>query len=93
MIEIARLKSDQPAKVRTIRGMNFSRHQNDLQEIASEVGKALALSDEELPLKVRSEANYSKLSQVIQFSQTALGIVCRREQVATALVGTTQDLR
>ncbi|MBL8890912.1 MAG: HRDC domain-containing protein [Planctomycetaceae bacterium] len=93
MIEIARLKSDQALKVRSIRGMNFSRHSNDLNEIAHQVGQALQLTDEQLPRKVRSEANYSKLSQVIQFSQTALGIVCRREQVAPALVGTTQDLR
>ncbi len=93
MIEIARLKSDQPLKIRSIRGMNFSRHQNDLNQIAEQVGQALKLSDEQLPKKVRSEANYTKLSQVIQFSQTALGIVCRREQVAPALVGTTQDLR
>jgi ribonuclease D len=93
MIEIARLKSDQPLKVRSIRGMNFSRHQNDLQEIATQVGQALALPDAQLPPRMRNEANYSKLSQVIQFSQTALGIVCRREQVAPALVGTTQDLR
>jgi|JI8StandDraft_2_1071088.scaffolds.fasta_scaffold59739_1 ribonuclease D len=93
MIEIARLKSDQPLKVRSIRGMNFSRHSNDLNEIAAQVGLALQLPDDQLPKKVRSEANYSKLSQVIQFSQTALGIVCRREHVAPALVGTTQDLR
>jgi len=93
MIEIARLKTDQPLKIRSIRGMNFSRHANDLTEIAETVGQALRLPDDQLPRKVRSEANYSKLSQVIQFSQTALGIVCRREQVAPALVGTTQDLR
>ncbi len=93
MIEIARLKTDQPLKIRSIRGMNFSRHANDLTEIAETVGQALRLPEEQLPRKVRSEANYSKLSQVIQFSQTALGIVCRREQVAPALVGTTQDLR
>jgi ribonuclease D len=93
MIEIARLKSDQPLKIRSIRGMNFSRHSNDLNDIATQVGIALGLTEDQLPKKVRSEANYSKLSQVIQFSQTALGIVCRREQVAPALVGTTQDLR
>ncbi len=93
MIEIARLKSDLPLKVRSIRGMNFSRHSNDLNDIAEQVGRALKLPEDQLPKKVRSEANYSKLSQVIQFSQTALGIVCRRENVAPALVGTTQDLR
>jgi len=93
MIEIARLKTDQPLKIRGIRGMNFSRHQNDLQEIAQQVGAALALSQEQWPGTQPRRANHSKLAQVIQFAQTALGIVCRREQVAPALVGTTQDLR
>lgn len=93
MIEIARLKTSDPQRIRNLRGMNFSRHQDQLNDIAHEVATALALPSDQMPSMIKGKATHSKLNQVIQFAHTALGIVCRREMVAPALVGTMQDLR
>ncbi len=93
MVEMARLKSDEPQRIRNLRGMNFSRHQDHVAEIGQEISNAISLPTDQLPKPAKGKASHTKLNQVIQFAHTALGIVCRREMVAPALVGTMQDLR
>ena len=93
IVELARLKSSEACRIKNLRGMNFSRHSELISDVAQQVQQALDLPKGDWPKPVTGKSSHSKLNQVIQFAHTALGIVCRREQVAPALVGTMQDLR
>lgn len=93
IVELARLRSADVTRIKNLRGMNFNRHAELLNEIAKCVKTATQSDPATWPDPVKGKSNHSKLNQVIQFAHTALGIVCRREQVAPSLVGTMQDLR
>lgn len=93
IVELARLRSADVSRIKNLRGMNFNRHAELVNEIAGEVEAAMKSPRDQWPIPVKGKASHSKLNQVIQFAHTALGIVCRHEQVAPALVGTMQDLR
>lgn len=93
LVELARLRSDDVTRIRNLRGMNFSRHADLIEKVASEIRTAKNLPKQQYPRPITGKSSHSKLNQVIQFANTALGIVCRQEQVAPSLVGTMQDLR
>jgi ribonuclease D len=60
--------------------------------LAQCVEKALALPERRHPAPLRRR-QHPQLNVLAQFLTTALGGVCRRAQIAPAIVGTSEDVR
>jgi len=92
LIEIAKRQTDDPKRIRAVRGMERGDIQRYLPKLAQCVEKALALKDHELP-RLERKSSRPQLNLLGQFLSTALGSICRSAQVAPSLAGTTQDVR
>lgn len=93
IVEIARLKSSDPSRIKNLRGLSQRRNSESLEVIAERVGRALDLPEDKMPKPNKLKSHKVRLTQVIQFANTALGIICRKENIAPSLVGTMQDIR
>jgi ribonuclease D len=63
-----------------------------MPKITAAIEKALELSDSALP-RLDRHPSRPQLNLLAQFLSTALGSICRSANVATSLVGTSQDVR
>lgn len=92
LVELAKRQTDDPKRIRQVRGMERGEIQKHLPQIAEAVGRALQLPDAECPRPEPRSAR-PQLNLLSQFLSTALGSICRSANVATSLVGTAQDVR
>jgi ribonuclease D len=94
IIEVAKRQTDDVQRIRHVRGMEHRHLQRHLESIAACVRRALELTDEECPSRIRrGESSQPSLVLLGQFLNTALGCICRTSQLAPGLVGSVQDMR
>jgi ribonuclease D len=92
LVEIAKRGTADPKRISAVRGLERGDLQRHMPKIAACVQRALDLPESEHPRHHRG-AGLSQLNLIGQFLSTALGSICRTQQVAASLVGTAQDVR
>jgi len=92
LVELAKRKSDQPDKIRAIRGMHQAGSSKVVEQLAQCIRAGL-----EAPLDDLGRRPYDamppQLNLLGQFLSPALASICRSANVATSLVGTAADVR
>jgi len=92
IIELARRKTDDEKHIRALRGLDRGDLRRRIGEIAARIRLALDLPDDDCPKRHRRHAT-AKMSVLGQVLSSALGGICRQEQMAANLVGTASDIR
>lgn len=92
IVELARRQTDSPKQIQALRGMDRRDLRPLLPALAEAIQAALALPDEELPRSNRRDLP-PQLGVLSQFLATAVGNVCRQQEVAPSLVCSTQGIR
>jgi ribonuclease D len=92
IVELAKRKSDQPDKIRAIRGMHQSGGRQVVEQLAACIRRGLEAPLDEFT-HGRREAMPSQLNLLGQFLSPALSSICRSANVATSLAGTAGDVR
>jgi ribonuclease D len=92
IVEVAKRKSDQPDRIRQIRGLQRGLKADVIDEVAACVRRGLAEPLEEDDRR-RREPMPSQLNLLGQFLSPALTSICHRANVATSLAGTATDVR
>lgn len=92
IVEMARRKTADPSRIRSVRGMTRRDLKTHVDELSRRVQLALDLPDDECPRVARRDLP-PQLGVLGQFLTTALGSICRQHEVAPSLVGTVQDVR
>ena len=93
IIELAKRGSSSLQRIKSVRGLERSDLKRHLEDIANRIGDALAMPREDWPEPQRPMSIGPPLSLLVQFLQTALGCLCRDQQIAPPIVATSQDLR
>jgi ribonuclease D len=93
LIELCKRKSADPRQISAIRGMQRSDLKHIMNGISEAIERGLSLPEEELPGGERHRAPPPQLTVLGQFLATAIAGICRKEQIAPALVGTASDMR
>ncbi len=92
IVELARRGKSTESSIRAIRGF----HRRDLEphypEISAAIEAGLHASPSSTP-KLRRKDYPSQINLLGQFLGTALTSICRRQDIASSLVGTVQDVR
>jgi len=83
LVELCKRKSSDPRQISAIRGMQRSDLRHIIGGISEAIDRGLTLPDEELPGGERHRAPPPQLAM----------LVCRKEQLAPAMVGTASDMR
>jgi ribonuclease D len=92
IVELAKRKSDQPDKIKAIRGMQVSGGKQALDQLAACIRRGLQAPLDEFT-HGRRESMPSQLNLLGQFLSPALSSICRSANVATSLAGTATDVR
>lgn len=92
IVELAKRKSADPARITAVRGMDHRGSDRVVPIVAKAIERAIALPDDECPEPIRFE-NHQQLTLTGQFLATAMTALCRDAEVAAALVGSSSDLR
>ena len=92
IVELAKRKSDQPDKIRAIRGIQQSVSKQLMDQLAACIRRGLEVSLDELEREPH-DSMPSQLNLLGQFLSPALTSICRRANVATSLAGTASDVR
>jgi ribonuclease D len=92
IVELAKRKSDQPEKIKAIRGMQLSGGKHAMDELARCIRCGLEAPLDEFA-HGRRESMPSQLNLLGQFLTPALSSICRSANVATSLAGTAGDVR
>jgi ribonuclease D len=92
IVELAKRKSDQPDKIRAIRGIQQSVSKQLMDQLAACIHRGLEVSLDELEREPH-DSMPSQLNLLGQFLSPALTSICRRANVATSLAGTASDVR
>jgi ribonuclease D len=92
IVELAKRRSADPAQIRALRGFERRDLRSIVPELSQAIATAMALPDVECPTLVRQESS-PQLTMLGQFLSSALSSICRQAEVATSLVGTSNDVR
>jgi ribonuclease D len=92
IVELARRGTADPKRLKAIRGFNNRVAATMVKRIAAAIEKANALSPDQFPSKTRRTKTMN-LGMLGQLLSTALKIVCRNENIASGIAGTSQDVR
>lgn len=92
IVQVARGATDDIERIRAIRGLNHRGQERELTAISQAVRRALDLPDEACPRPLIRTLNRAQYTLLGQFLATALGSVCRAQQVAPSLVGSVEDV-
>ena len=93
IVELARRKTADVKRIRSVRGMEhrgLSRYHDD---IAKAVKTALDLDDDECPERPRKWSTRQQHNLLGQFLNVCLSAVCQSAKIAPSIVGTTDDVR
>ena len=92
IIELARRKTDDEKHIRSLRGLDRGDLRRRMGEISACIRVALELPEDECPKKHRRHRT-AKMSVLGQVLFSALGGICRQQEIAPNLVGTPSDIR
>jgi ribonuclease D len=92
IVELAKRKSDQPDKIKAIRGMQIAGGRQVMDQLAECIHRGLEAPLDEFS-HGRRESMPSQLNLLGQFLSPALSSICRSANVATSLAGTAGDVR
>lgn len=92
LVELAKRGTPDPKRISAVRGLERGDLQRHMPKIAACVQRALEMPESSYPRQHRG-SGLSQLTLIGQFLSTALGSICRTQQVAASIVGTTQDVR
>jgi len=92
IIEIAKRRSADIKKIRSVRGLNRPPLAQRIPQLAACVERALQLDDDVLPQRARRDTP-PQLNLIAQFLTSALSSICRQAEVAPSIVGTASDVR
>ncbi len=92
LVELAKRGSAEPKRLKAIRGFESRVNTALIEPLCEAIQKALDLPSESLPPKMRRSKTMN-LGLLGQLLTTALTIVCKQENIAAGIVGTTQDVR
>ncbi len=93
IIELARRESDQPQRIRAVRGMEWRKVSRCLDAIVEAVRRGIETPLEECPDLPRGTPSTTIGNLLPQFLNTALHSLCVAESIAPSLVATLQDVR
>jgi ribonuclease D len=93
LVELARRESSDLRRIHAVRGLEHSNLKRHLEELSQAIQRALDLPEDALPTNGKRAANNTTFTLLGQFLNTALGCICRANQLAPTLVGTVQDVR
>ena len=92
IVELARRKTADPARIRAVRGLERGDLNRRMPEITACIQRALDLPDDACPERAPKQRT-QELSVLGQFLFAALGSRCREANLAPNLVGTPNDIR
>lgn len=92
IVELAKRKTDNPEKMRALRGMQHGGLKKVLPEIAASVRRGLEVPIDDLVKRGRKSPP-PQLNVLGQFLAPAISSVCRSEKMAASLTGTASDVR
>lgn len=92
IVELAKRKSDDPEKIRAIRGIGQHLKREHIEHIAGCIQKGLEAPLDDIERRA-SQAMPAQLNLLGQFLAPALASICRNANIATSLVGTATDVR
>jgi ribonuclease D len=92
IVELAKRKSDNPEKIRAIRGIGQHVRRDNVQDVAACIRRGLAAPLGDIERRA-ALAMPSQLNLLGQFLSPALASICRNANIATSLVGTATDVR
>jgi ribonuclease D len=92
IVELAKRKTDQPDRIRQVRGMQHGLKSDTIEQLAACVRRGLAepLDDDDRRMRHQMPPQLNLLGQ---FLSPALTSICRSANVATSLAGTATDVR
>jgi ribonuclease D len=93
IVELAKRKTADPARIKSVRGLERSGLRRHLPDISERIKQGLDLPNDQLPANARKSPSTPQVTLLGQFLNTALGSICRAAQVAPSIVGTAQDVR
>jgi len=93
IIELAKRKTADLKRIKSLRGLERSGLRRHLPEIAGSIQRGLDLPGEKLPAHQKRSPSTPQVTLLGQFLTTALGSICRSAKVAPSIVGTAQDVR
>jgi len=93
IVELAKRRSDNERGIAQLRGMERGDIKRVLPQLAECVGRGLELPESELPQTNRSRRLPYQVTVLGQFLSPALSYICRSNQLAVGVVGTTDDVR
>ncbi len=92
ILELARRRSSRQERIKELRELNQSNFVTVLPQIARVIDDALNMPQEDCP-PLRPHDCSSKMTVLGQLMYSALGTVCKREELAVNLVGCPSDVR
>lgn len=93
LAELARRGAADVEQIGAVRGMERRDRRAIVPALAERIQQALNLPSEQWPKPASRSSNRQQFGLLGQFLATALGIVCREQQVAAGLLGSVQDIR
>jgi ribonuclease D len=92
IVELARRQTADEKRIHAVRGLERGDLRRSLPKIAGCIRRALSLPEDQCPQPARRES-VPQLSVLGQFLFSALGSICRQNDLAPTLVGTPNDIR
>lgn len=92
IVELAKRGSDDPAKIRNIRGLEHRGFQDHYKDIAAAIRNGHETPDDELPRRARGTRS-SASPMLSQFLSTSMACVSRQHKLAPPIVGNADDVR
>ncbi|QEG21730.1 ribonuclease D [Mariniblastus fucicola] len=90
--ELAKRGSSDIERLRAIRGFENRVARNAIQPISDAIEKALSLNKDDYPKKL-PRSKTTNLGLLGQFINIALKVVCREQNIASSIVGTSDEVR
>jgi ribonuclease D len=92
IVELAKRQTADVTRIRAVRGLERGDLQRHIPGIARCIERALETPEEKCPGRLRRQPT-PQLGLIGQFLTAALGGICQECQIASSLVGATQDVR
>ncbi|MCL2348563.1 MAG: HRDC domain-containing protein [Planctomycetaceae bacterium] len=92
LIELARRKSPDPKRISAIRGLQRKDMERNMAGISEAIQRGLDCPEQELP-DVPERCKTPQYTQMVQLLYSGLAMLCRRNHIATGIVGTQADVR
>lgn len=93
IIELAKRGSSNVQRIKNVRGLERADLKRHLDDVALRIQDVLAMNKADWPEAQKQNSIGPPLNLLVQFLQTALGCLCRDQQIAPSIVATSQDLR